>query len=276
METKKRLLCLRSAAVAMLVFGTVVVAQQTPPEQTTVPFSDPSSPGTIRINILDGSITIHGENRKDVSISGSGRAARPARPRPEADGLRRLTPNTGFEVTEDHNEITIRTGPGRPVDFDVRVPVRVDLRLRTVNGGGIVVEGTDGEIEASNLNGPINLTKVSGSVVANTVNGRVLVSLDRVAAGKAMAFTSLNGAVDVTLPASTKANLRLRSDMGDVYTDFDVQLSAPAPPKADGARRGGGPLRLSINNAITGTINGGGPEFELRTFNGSVYLRKAR
>lgn len=226
--------------------------------------------------MLDGGITVHGENRKDVSISGSGRAERQPRSRPEADGLRRLTPNNNFEVTEDHNEVTIRSGPGRPMDFDIRVPARVNLRLKTVNSGGIVVEGTDGEIEASNLNGSITLTKVSGSIVANTVNGRVLAVLDRVAAGKAMAFTSLNGAIDVTLPASAKANLRLRSDMGDVYTDFDIQLTAPAPPTVDNSRRGGGPLRLRINNAITGTINGGGPEFELRTFNGSVYLRKGR
>ena len=40
-----------------------------------------------------------------------------------------------------------------------------------------------------------------------------------------MAFTSLNGIVDVTLPASVKANVKLRSDQGDVFTDFDIQLT---------------------------------------------------
>ncbi len=44
--------------------------------------------------------------------------------------------------------------------------------------------------------------------------------MTRLNAAKAMAFTSLNGVIDVTLPASTRANLKLRSDMGDVYTDF--------------------------------------------------------
>jgi hypothetical protein len=29
-----------------------------------------------------------------------------------------------------------------------------------------------------------------------------------------------------------------------------------------------------VNRSIYGTVNGGGPEIELRTFNGSVFLRK--
>ena len=98
--------------------------------------------------------------------------------------------------------------------------------------------------------------------------------LSRVTAQKAMAFTSLNGAVDVTLPASVKANVKLRSDQSDVFTDFDIQLTAPKePPVARDARQSGGRYRLEIDRSLYGTINGGGPEFELRSFNGSVLLR---
>ena len=34
--------------------------------------------------------------------------------------------------------------------------------------------------------------------------------------------------------------------------------------------------RIEINNAIYGSINGGGPDFEMRTFNGNVYVRKGK
>ena len=166
------------------------------------------------------------------------------------------------------------SNPNRSLDFDIRVPARVNVRVGTVNGGSILVEGVDGEIEANNVNGSITLTKVSGSVVANTVNGKVLVSLARVTAGKAMAFTSLNGAVDVTLPAAARANVRLRSEMGDIFTDFDIRVSQATTSRAGDGRRGDGPFRLSVDNTVTGSINGGGAEFELRTFNGNVYLRK--
>jgi DUF4097 and DUF4098 domain-containing protein YvlB len=88
-----------------------------------------------------------------------------------------------------------------------------------------------------------------------------------------MAFTSLNGNVDVTLPSSVKATFKLRSDMGDVFTDFDLQLQAQTTPVPN-SRRENGQFRIEVNRSISGTANGGGAEIELRTFNGSVYLRK--
>lgn len=38
----------------------------------------------------------------------------------------------------------------------------------------------------------------------------------------------------------------------------------------------GGRRRIEVNNAICGSINGGGPDFEMRTFNGNVYVRKGK
>ena len=108
-------------------------------------------------------------------------------------------------------------------------------------------------------------------------NGKVIATMSRVTAQKAMAFTSLNGEVDVTLPASVKANVKLRSDQGDVFTDFDIQLTAPKEaPAARDSRQSGSRYRLEVDRSLYGTINGGGPEFELRSFNGSVYLRRGK
>ncbi len=47
-----------------------------------------------------------------------------------------------------------------------------------------------------------------------------------------MASTSFNGDVDVTLPASAKANLKLRTDQGEIFTDFDVQIRPSWPPES--------------------------------------------
>ena len=89
-----------------------------------------------------------------------------------------------------------------------------------------------------------------------------------------MAFTSLNGTVDVTLPPATKANLRLRSDNGDVYSDFDVQWRRRHPRRLRPSNSSNGRYRTGRNRSVVGAINGGGPEFELRTFNSNVYVRK--
>ncbi len=184
---------------------------------------------------------------------------------------------------------------GGAANLAIQVPAATSLVLRAVNGGRVSVDGVNGSIEVNNVNGSIRLTDVGGAVIAHATNGRVVATLRQLAAGKPMAFTSFNGDVDVTLPGSAKATLKMRSDRGDVYTDFDVQttLAAARPPdhrctarskpqsrrRPDRTRddpRGNAKYRLEMDRSIYGTINGGGPDFELRTFNGDIYLRKAK
>ena len=255
---------------------TARASQQPTGDQVTVPLSDPSKPALIHISLVHGSITVRGANRRDVFV-----AARPeperARERddPDATGLRRLPQIAGFRISEEANRVTIGSdNPSRSISFDVEVPVRTNLRLKTVNGGDVRVDNVDGEIDVTNTNGGITLTSVAGSVVAGTTNGHVRASLTRVTAGKEMAFTSLNGTIDVTLPSSTKASLRLRSDRGDVYSDFDVQLKPEPLATVSDSPIERGRYRITRNRSIFGTINGGGPEFEMRTFNSNVYVRK--
>lgn len=250
-----------------------------------VPLSDPSRPATVRIEMLNGTMTIRGENRKDVLVTplestsgpGFGPSPRPrvgrrgGEPEPPTAGLKQLTQRGGFEITESNNVVSIESGVMRSSDIEVRVPTRTNLNLEGVNGSGIIVENVEGDIEAEHTNGHIRLTNVSGSVVTEATNGNVVVVLTRIATEKAMSFVTLNGNVDVTLPASAKANVRLRSDNGDIFTGFDVETRAAS---ASTSSRNGR-TRIEVNQAIFGTINGGGPEFELRTFNGNVYLRRA-
>jgi Putative adhesin len=244
-------------------------------DQITVPLSDPSRPGLIEVSLVHGSITVRGSDRNDVLV-----IARPAADRPwrrddvDAAGLRRIPQTAGFRISEAGNRVRASSdNPNRAIAFEIDAPLRTNLVLKTVNGGDILVERIDGELRVSNTNGGITLERVAGSVTAGTTNGHVRAIMTRVTADKQMAFTSLNGTVDVTLPPMTKANLRLRSDNGDVYSDFDVQVS-PSAPLIQESRSGNGRYRISRNRSIVGAINGGGPEFELRTFNSNVYVRR--
>src|SRR6185436_13648829 len=97
-----------AAAVVLLGAGFVTTASAQD-ETQVVPFSDPSRPGKVELHILNGgTITVHGENRRDVSVAirgatlGRGRNERPAPP-----GMRRLTQSPGFEISEARNEIQI-------------------------------------------------------------------------------------------------------------------------------------------------------------------------
>ena len=262
------------------MLGSIPLAahQQADGDRISVPLSDPSRPGVIDISLVQGSITVRGTNRKDVSVIARPEADRPSR-RYDADaaGLHRIPQSAGYKITEEGNRIKMSSdSPNRPITFEIEAPLRTNLKLSAVNGGEILVENIEGDLEVSNVNGSVTLNNVAGSVMAGTTNGSVRATLTRVTSAREMAFTSLNGTVDVTLPPTTKANLRLRSDHGDVYSDFDVQLAASSAPTVEEDRNSNGRYRISRNRSIVGSINGGGPEFELRTFNSNVYVRKGK
>ena len=274
----RKIRAIRPLLTAAAVCAATIAAPyaQQAADAITVPFTDPGRIGSVRISMLSGGMVVRGSNRRDVLVSSAGRGDEPLRRRTDVPaGLRQLTQAPGLTITEQNNEITIGSSVhNRGVDIEVQVPSRVNLKLLAHNNGDVVVDGAEGDIEVTNHNGDIRLTNVGGSVVANTHNGNVRVTLTRVTTDKAMAFTSFNGDVDVTLPATAKANLKLRSDRGEIFTDFDVQTLQATPPTP--TRRPDGRIRMEVNQALYGAINGGGPEFELRTYNGDIFVRRGQ
>ena len=196
-------------------------------------------------------------------------------PATDPTGLTRLQQPTSLDVEESNNVVSVRGPSNGRIDLTIQVPVRTGLKLikraQGSNLGTITVRGLDGDLEINTGAGTITLADVSGSIVAHSTMGSVVATVRRVTPDRPMAFTSYSGNVDVTLPRSVKADLILRSHHGDVFTDFDVQVknSAPADP-----RQLGGGFRRNGNEPIRAAVNGGGPEFELRTFAGNVYVRK--
>jgi len=251
-------------------------AQNEVAETVTVPLSDPGRIGTLVVQIHRGSVSIRGSNRNDVAVEARNLPDRRNRDANTATGLRRLTQSVGFTVEESENVVRLSSSEsGTPGDFVVQVPTRMNLKVTLVNGGMLSVEAVEGDIEANNLNGQIALKNVAGSVVAHSNNGDVVAALSRVTDSKAMAFTSLNGDVDVTLPAAVRANLSMRTGNGDVFTDFEMQAARGTPVVKD-TRRTGGRYRIDVNRTIRGTLNGGGADFELRTLNGDIFLRRGQ
>jgi hypothetical protein len=262
-----RVSCLAVACAAILA------AQ----DKVTVPLSSPSQPATVKIHLITGSITVTGGGSASEVVveSGNPHETRPAHDAPP--GMHRLdTGRSGIEVEEDHNTVTIGAGfPGNPSNLTVRVPTNTSLQLKTISGGKIEVSGVNGDLELDNTNGAIAAENVSGSVVAHSVNGSVTVTLTRVAPGKPMSFSTLNGKIDVTLPADVKARVRLKTDNGSVYSDFDVKMEADASkPVVEDSRGQGGKYRIRLDHSVYGSIKGGGPEYRFETMNGSILIRK--
>jgi hypothetical protein len=240
-------------------------------DRVTIPFKDPTRPGTVEVRLFQGNLTITTHNGRDVIVTSKNRRNRIVA-NAEVQGLRRLTAG-GFAAAEDNNVVSVRGDAFEKVDLEIQVPAVTNLKIQSTFGGNVNVTGVDGDIEVTNLNGAITLTDVSGSVVTHSMNGNIAVTMRKVAPEKPMAFTSANGNVDVTLPADTRANLKLRTMLGDIYTDFDVKIISPQLSSLNASPQG---RHTNLERAITGTINGGGPDFELRTMNGNLLIRRAK
>ncbi|QIL77075.1 DUF4097 family beta strand repeat-containing protein [Hymenobacter sp. HDW8] len=248
-------------------------------EQLVVALTSPGKPGSLNVKLVGGSINVVGYNGKDVVIEASARGERRGRSAPagDASGMRRIDRNPSFDLTaeERDNKVYIKTNSWQqPIDLVIKVPQQFSLKIGTVQDGDIVVENVSGELEVSNVNGSVQLKQVSGSAVANTVNGSVVATFKNVTSGAPMAFSTVNGKVDVTFPANAKAAFKMKSDMGEIYSDFDLATEKSAPKVNKTAQ--GGTYRVSTDDWSYGKINGGGAEVMMKSLNGNLYIRKAK
>jgi len=258
-----------------------LVAAEDGVDRVSVPLSDPSRPARVHVQLLNGGVTVKGYAGKEVVVEAHmrGGAQRERGPRPDhTEGMHRIdSGNAGLSVEEADNVVEVKTrGWSQTADLTLQVPYSSSLKLKTVNDGDISVEGVNGDIEAEDLNGRVTLNKISGSALVNALNGKIVASFARVAAEKAMSFSSLNGDIDVTFPGDLKANVRIKTDNGESFSDFDIKLEANRKPITEDGRRGDGKYRVRFEGGTRGTINGGGPGMQFTTLNGNIYIRKLK
>ncbi len=143
---------------------------------------------------------------------------------------------------------------GLTVNYQVRVPAGVRVRVEAVNGS-IKATGLSGRLDAETTNGSIKAHELSGPVKAATVNGALEVGVKAVPAD-GVELTTVNGGVDLSLPASVKADIDASCTNGRVSIGEGLNLQTTE----DSARR------------VEGRLNGGGPRVRLETTNGRIHV----
>lgn len=277
-----------SLILAALVLLNVSPGRAQQPERVAVPLSNPGKPAKLEVSLMHGGITVKAYTGNEVIVeaqvrqgeraeSTAGPKAKNVEIEGKARGMKRLTnPTAGLEVEEEDNQVSIQSASlTNAVDLVIQVPAATSVKLNSVQGGDISVEGVTGEIEAGTTTGSITLKGVSGAAVANALAGGIDATFVRLAPDKTMSFTTLSGEIDVTLPADTRARLNMKSEMGEIFSDFDMTTeTVTTGPQTEKAAKAG-KFRVKIERAIVGTINGGGPEMQFKTFTGNIYIRKA-
>lgn len=257
------------------------MAQSKHSEEMVVPLSEPGKPVTLEAHLMKGWIKVVGYEGKEVIVQvfmDSTKGEEDEDRDEDSKGMKRIGSTGGMDVRadEDNNNVRISTSEqNKLIGLTIKVPqntARIDVG--TINDGGVTVSDVSGKIEIHNVNGGITATGISGSVVANTVNGDVIVKFKSVDASAAMGFSNLNGKIDVTLPADTKADFKLKCQRGEMFTDFDIDVDKTRP-KVE-TKNEDHFHQIKIDDWVLGKINGGGPQLVMESQFGSIYIRKAK
>jgi hypothetical protein len=280
----------------LLVIIAIIVCLPDASAQTnefTVPLSDPAKRGKLKAHLNSGTIIVKGTARKDVLVKYSMVSENDEDDDEDEDGqpkqhkhkdkddsessragLKRIGGGgIDLEVTENENFVKAESGSwNQPMKLEIEVPSGFDLQVHTYNDGDLTVSNVQGTLELTNFNGEITALNISGSVVATTYNGEIRVTFDKVADNTPMSFSTYNGDIDISFPATFKSSLKMKTEQGSIYSDFDIQLKSSGPvQKSD---KQGGVYKVVVDEWKRGDINGGGAEIAMRNYNGDIILRK--
>jgi Putative adhesin len=269
-----------------------------------VPLSDPNKRGRLKAHLNYGSITVKGSPRKDVLVRYKAIAEgeedghnddndendnddRRLKPLPRIDtrtsnnksdgnkaGLKKISGGAlDMEVTENDNVVRVSSNSfSEKMKLEIEVPLDFDLNVSTFNDGVMFISNVSGELELTNHNDDITAENISGSVLATSFNGAIKISFNKVKENTPMSFSTFNGDIDVTFPATLKATFKLKTEQGEILSGFDMNMVREAPIQKK--ETSGGTYKVVIDGSIKGEVNGGGPEFSMKNHNGDIIIRK--
>ena len=274
---------IRVAALIIMLCALMVPMRGQAQEDTdriAVELTDPSRPAHVELSLVNGGITVMAYDGREVIVEAGVRTRKLL----EGDNLKKRNGmfqipvySSSIEVEEHNNKVEISTESWkRAIDVNLKVPRNTSLMLHCVNRGDIYIEGVSGDFDVNNVNGAVTMKNISGSVMAHALNKDVTVTFESIDPDKPMSFSSLNGDIDVTFPRGLRCDVMIKNDMGDVFSDFEIaRIDRPEKMYEENDEEEDGRYRVRIERTFYGEINGGGPEFVFKNFNGDILISRA-
>jgi DUF4097 and DUF4098 domain-containing protein YvlB len=236
---------------------------------------------SLEIDNVFGSIEVTGDSSNDVQLVVNKTLRADSK-----DNLERARKEVALDITQQDGTLKLYVnGPFRchcddcrgsrddegyivQMDFQIRVPRDIDIKLKTVNDGRVLVRNINGTFLVRNVNGDIEMDDVSGSGTARTVNGPVKASF-RQNPRENSDFKTINGEVELRFARDLSADFRFKTFNGGIYSDFPVTA---LPVHAVSEERRGGRLILRADRFTGARVGSGGPEIRVENLNGDIRI----
>ncbi|MCP5104210.1 MAG: hypothetical protein GY950_12560 [bacterium] len=251
--------------------------------EKTLTFNDGSKPGTFKIDNVFGAIHLEGYEGNAVKMS----AVKTIKAKSK-EKLQAAQKEVKLEISSEGNTINVLVdGPFRKkdgsinwntmekgyivqYDFTVKVPRKTELSLRTIDNGGISVNGVRGDFDIHGVNGGIRMKEIFGSGNAHTVNGKVLVDFVKNPTGDC-SFHTINGKIELNCRPGLSADFQFKTFNGKIYSDFPYKYLPAAPGKG---KRENGRYVYKSNRFQGVRIAKGGAAIKMETLNGNIYIKE--
>ena len=132
-----------------------------------------------------------------------------------------------------------------------------DVKLHSVSGN-VLANEIKGSVDADTVSGSVVLTNITDAdeIEASAISGKVKYEGDLASNGSYHLQTH-SGRIEFIVPSSAAFDLDARTFSGSINSDFDITVRGKIEKKS-----------------LSGSVNGGGAEVELKNFSGSIYLKK--
>ena len=189
--------------------------------------------GTLRLKTFSGRVRITGTSGDQVVIHAIRRASRD---RLNDIKLEVTTSGSTVDIDANHRVVERRNDNVVETDFDIQVPSRARLDIKTFSA-------------------PVTVIGVNGSQNIDGFSSDITIESQDLGDGSDIDVNTFSGNVRLRLPASARGNLSFNSFSGSFESDLPVTLNS------------------SSKRNFRGSLNGGGSgDFRLKTFSGDVRI----
>lgn len=264
-------------------------------------FTGGTEPQTLKIDNIFGSISVSGYNGKTVLLT-TKKTIRAKTNQSLEDAKKEVI----LDIFTKGNSINVVVdGPFRDekggchwnsrklgyivqYDFQVKVPFKTGLYVKTINDGDVDVSDIQGKSSIKNVNGKISVKNlkgdfnvhtvngriqmegITGSGEAHTVNGKVKVLFDKNPASDC-SFKTINGNLEIDCLPGLSGDFKFKTFNGKIYSDFPATYLPSSPVKGERTK---GKYVYKSSRFQSVRIGNGGPAIKMDTLNGNIIISK--
>lgn len=210
------------------------------------------SNGRVSLDNINGGVEITGWDRNEVQID----AVKQARDQQRLDEAS-IEVETGSDYVKIHTQYPQNHTNNNPasVHYTLQVPQSARLDEISLVNGSLTVQKVTGDVTAKLVNGKASVRDLTGEAFISSVNGSIeayFTSLNNV---REIKFKSVNGSINVGLPASPNADVKASTVNGGIKSDFPLTVQGSFS-----------------SHSLSGTLGSGGTHIDLSNVNGSIHL----